>query len=386
MAFVEKLNCFKDSKNKTSTSLQVGNVVKEVLLKIDTLLKNSGATDDFLLTEKKEILLRAYMIDKLFNPIGELSNNGDQIINLFDGLDNGTNPKVKNEIYHNTPSIGIFYKGNPIFLNHNYIDALDAENEEVLKNDLINKSLDKYYTKESVEIARESIKKLSEGEKYFNLFLETINGRKLSWNSFGFNNGLEIRVGNDISYGTYGNSDNLDNNKFDGFNFDTGFIVNSFIKRVERVLHKPLESKEKNILTLYGFLSKILDIIWNEGQFLMNITSLNDLNYIKFNERYAKAIKMHQGEIIEKYKNNSLWSELYDDNTLMLIEGLYTILKEMGFYIADFSMKDNFGKKRNYSWLRFKIEDKDFSIDKTFGIGNYALSKEDDYIKKYLGE
>lgn len=386
MAFVEKLNCFKDSKNKTSTSLQVWNVVKEVLLKIDTLLKNSWATDDFLLTEKKEILLRAYMIDKLFNPIWELSNNWDQIINLFDGLDNWTNPKVKNEIYHNTPSIWIFYKWNPIFLNHNYIDALDAENEEVLKNDLINKSLDKYYTKESVEIARESIKKLSEWEKYFNLFLETINWRKLSWNSFWFNNWLEIRVWNDISYWTYWNSDNLDNNKFDWFNFDTWFIVNSFIKRVERVLHKPLESKEKNILTLYWFLSKILDIIWNEWQFLMNITSLNDLNYIKFNERYAKAIKMHQGEIIEKYKNNSLWSELYDDNTLMLIEWLYTILKEMWFYIADFSMKDNFWKKRNYSWLRFKIEDKDFSIDKTFGIWNYALSKEDDYIKKYLGE
>lgn len=383
---IEKLWTFKNPEWKNVSILQTANIIKSVLLRVKDILNSQWMEDTDINNAMKNILTRAHILDRIFNPlIGEKS---DIFWTLNLSGDFSSHSLESNEIYHHTPSICVFLNKQPVFLNHNYIQALWAQNEEELKKEIVdNVALGKYYTPESAQRASEALARLDKWEWYTNLVLETKTGKKLSWNSFWGVNGFEIRIGNDISHGEYIDNKSESSLDYTGINLDTANYIKKFTMRVEFFLQHEIPPQDKATLELFWVLSVILDIIWRNGQFLMNITTNDDEgNPMIFNSKYAEALKRSEKEILEKAKNKTLWKETYDDETFSLITWLVASLKKYGHYMSEFPMKDSTGKKKIYSWLRFWIQDEDLWIDRTFWIGNSAISEGDRWLENFLNE
>lgn len=380
---IQKLWTFKNPEWKNVSILQTANIIKWVLLRIQDILSIHGIENTDIKNEMKNILTRAHMLDRIFNPL--VWEKKDDI-GVFDIGDVYSNNLENNEIYHHTPSICVFLHQQPIFLNHNYIHALWAHNEDELKKEIIDGiALERYYTPESAKKASEALARLEKWEWYTNLVLETKTGKKISWNSFWGIDGFQIRIGNDISHGEYTQNTWLSTHP--GIELNTADYIKYFVMKVEFHLQHEIIPQDKNTLELFWVLSTILDIIWKNGQFLMNIT-LNDEAEVPmvFNSKYVEALKRTKEDILEKAKNKTLWKETYDDETFLLITWLVESLKKYGYYMSEFPMKDSEGKKKIYSWLRFWIRDEDFWIDRTFWIWNSAISEGDRWLNDFLSK
>lgn len=389
---ISQLEKFRNPECKKSSILQVWETVEWVLLRVKQILETRKIQNSEIQKMMKDILIRAYIIDKIFNPLHpqeydlycweDVFVRSDIFSLLWQTQDEA---HEENELYHHTPSIWVFFNGIPVFLNHNYIEALWAENEAILKEDIINNiALEKYYTPESAKLAREALERLTNGEWYKDLILETKIGKKISWNSFGSTDGLEIRIGNDISHWEFKNTQTNGLIEYEWTELNTMNCVQNFIWQVEHILKGNIDTQDKNILILFSILWSIVDRIWNDGQFLMNITSNNDIEEpMIFNSKYAKALKRTKEEIEKKAKDGTLWPETYDYYTNELIQWLMKVLEEEWYYISDFPMKDSVGNTKNLSWWRFQLKKIKFWIDITVWIWNASISKVNAELEKY---
>lgn len=366
--------------------LKTWDTIKSVLLKIKQILEKEAKYSQELENIIKDILTRAYMLDKIFNP---LKDENDTVWDLswsdiwWEFVKN-TDNKEKNPIYYHTPSIWIFFEWKPIFLNHNYIEALWAKDEEELKKDIIEwKAIDKYYKEESQKIARNAVSELLKWNQYKNLELTTKEWNILSWNSFWNTSWLEIRIWNDITHWIFKNTTTQVNENFEWIQINTKKLILDFIIKINNIID--VGNNNKNILIVFWILSTILDKIWNEWQYLMNLTISDKEDFeMLFNNNYTTALGRPKDEIEIKAKDKTLWDETYDEETLMLIDGLINSLKNDWYYVSEFPMINKNWRSRTYSWLRFLIEDNDFWLNRTFWIWTNAVSKDVADIRKFL--
>ena len=365
----------RDSANIYGTELNVAKVIKDVLIKTKKALNNKWKLSDELLYDMKSLLTRAFMLDKIFNPL--FNNNACWQMTI-----NSEESKEENLVYYHTPAIWVFFKWKPIFLNFNYVEALWSNSEGELKKEIEQwLALEKYYTQECVSQAKEAIQKLSDWEWYKNLVLTTKTGKKISWNSFWSKDGLEIRIGNDITEWKFKSHQSY-SNEYEGLELNTKDLVKGFLDKVIRIIGEDEELKVT--LALFWILGTIIDKVWNNWQSLMNITISDERGEsMLFNARYSDALKRTRDEIILTEKDN-LWNETYDEDTMKLIKWFFATLQNNGYYICEFPMKDKHGKSSTYSWLRFLVEDKDFWINRTFWIGTNSMSKDDAELAEFL--
>lgn len=371
-----------------ATILKAWDTIKLTLFRVHIILNNNNSNSNEIISLIKEILTRAYILDKLFNPIEKKHDDWDFLltssqINWLNLWENHyqEDELEENEIYYHTPSIWIFFNWKPIFLNHNYVEALWATDEETLKQDIIDGiALEKYYEEDSVWVAKNAVSRLKKWDWYTNLILVTKKWKKISWNSFWSNDWLEVRIWNDITLWQFKNTSIQWLEQYDWITLNTEKIVRTFIEKVNHILN----DDDKKRLEVFIYLSKVLDTIWNNWQFLMNTTEMLDPNYkMLFNWNYAKALKRTKDDIIQKSQNRKLWEVTYDSETLSELDDLMERLHNDWYYIHDFPMIDSEWRKKVYSWLRFIIEDFDFWIHRTFGIWNNTISKVTAELEKY---
>lgn len=395
---VQQLDAFKRiSANTHGTELNVTKVVKDVLLKAKRALESKWQLSYELDYDIKSILTRAHMLDGIFNPLFYNDASWEMTLNLdftdsdiqktivnFNLLNDDPSEESKEEnlVYYHTPAVWVFFKWKPIFLNFNYVEALWAHGEQELKFDIEQwLALEKYYIEECVSYAKEAIQKLSNGEWYKNLILITKTWKKISWNSFWSKDGLEIRIGNDITEWKFKSHQSY-SNEYEGLDLNTMDLVKWFLRKVNGILGVDMELNTK--LALFGILGTIIDKVWNSGQFLMNVTITDEADAsMLFNARYSDALKRTKDEIVLTEKD-ALWKQTYDEETIRLIQWLFATLQTDGYYISEFPMKDKHGKRSTYSWLRFLVEDKDFWINRTFWIGTNSMSKDDAELAEFL--
>lgn len=403
---VQHLEIFKSKeRNDAGSVLKVWKIIKDILLKIKKTLENSSQYTRELDLETKEILTKAYMLDAIFNPLKDKTNTTWDLdwLEWFDFTSSGMwdlwwsiddlNEWIENEIYYHTPSIWVFFQWTPLFLNHNYVAALWAKNEETLKQDIIDWiALDKYYDEWSAPKAKLAVSKLLQWEWYKDLILKTkerttqngkiIPSKTLSWNSFWNVKWLEIRIWNDLTEGSF-NKNEASWEWFEWLHLETGKFILTYTRKINGLIS--LDNDSRNKLIIFWYLSTILDKIWNNWQFLMNVTIEDSAEYkMDFNTNYSSSLKRNQAEIEQKIKDWTLWPETYDTDSMSLIKWLMICLKDDWYYVAEFPLKDKDGKSKIYSWLRFLIQDKDFNINRTFWIGTNAISKDNAELRRFL--
>jgi len=341
-------------KSEVWDTLQAWIIIKEVLLKVKDILENHWKYNESIESLSKEILARAMILDSLFNLV--------------------FNEEI--ESYHYIPAIWIFFKWIPIFLNNNYVHALWAEDVETLKQDIIQKkALEKYYTPESKSIAKLAVLKLWFWEWYKDLRLTTVWWKKISWNSFWKIDWLEIRIWNDITYWTFKYSEIWNVIKDERLSLKTKQLVTKYIIEVWKIIH--LNATDRGKLIIFTMLSEIIDKIWNDGQFLMNITKYdNDGENTEMeacNENYLQALWISYQELFEKIKNGTFYKEHYSWINRKLIKWLMKSLKNEWFYTDDLTMIDVNWVPKTYSWIRLLIADEKLWLSKTFWIWTNAI-------------
>lgn len=164
-------------------------------------------------------------------------------------------------------------------------------------------------------------------------------------------------------------------------------MVNMYVIKVWKIIN--LDGADIGKLIVFAILSEILDKIWNDGQFLMNMTIEKDEkseNVMICNNNYLNAIWLTFDELEEKIKKGTLYKDHYTKDTEKLIKWLWKTLKEEWYYISSFTMLDKNKVPKNYSWYRKLIEDTDLWIHRTFGIWNNAISADTAEIMRYLWE
>ncbi|MDD5769785.1 MAG: hypothetical protein PHE25_02355 [Candidatus Gracilibacteria bacterium] len=372
--------------NTMGDTLRVAELVKSVFLKVQKVLETRNSellNKEALMETMKRLLTKAYMLDITFNALPNDRVGSFGIFSL------GEKEEGENSLYDYTPSIGVFLDGIPVFLSQNYVEALGADDLETLKKEIKDGTyLDRYYTKKSAIKARDFLADLKDGGSYAELILETETGNKISWNSFGSSNGtngVEIRLGNDITHGVKKGTDTNDISlsQYNGITLDTQKEIQDFANQVSSILD---ENDFKNLAIFYH-LSAILDRVWNDGQHIINTTEINLDGTSKmgeFNTRYARALKRNKNEIIQMSEAGNLWTETYDEKTMFLISGLMETLKNDGYYKESFGMLDRERVKKWFNWFRALIKDKEFGINATFGIGNNTVSEEDNLLNSIL--
>lgn len=354
-------------------TLKLSEIVKRVILRVEEV------TWKWFREENKDLIIKASILDAIFNSLLK-----DRVI---DKAFHHTEWE-KNSLYYYTPSIWVFYRWIPVFLNQNYVEALWAEDLETLKRDLENSNLafEKYYTPESAEEAKRRKTELAEWKVYSEIVLETKTWNKISWNGFWSGwNWLEIRLWNDVTYWKNQNTDTNDKRleTYTWNELSTQLLIQSFTNRVRDII----TDAELRNLTIFYHLSAILDRVWNNWQHIMNITDFNedDKQVIRLlNSRYSRALKRDGSEVIEKSHDGSLWKESYDADTKTLIDWLTKILLKEWHYIHDFPMIDSSWVKKMYSWARLLIQDPDFWIKSSFWIWNHTVSKWDAELNAFL--
>jgi len=344
-------------------------VIKPILLRVRWILDDEKTKE-----LSKEILTLSYIIDTIFS--SKLTKEESIFLEGFSEWND------KPILYHHTPIIWIFYKWEPIFLNRNYVEALWAENIEILKQHINNWiALEKYYTQESFLLAKEAVSLLKKWEWYKNLELETKDWKLISWNSFWSNTWLEVRVWSntwlemrvwqDITHWTFQRKeqDTLDN----WLSLDSINTINTFLIRVNQII----TPEEINKLKIFAMFCEILEKIWKDWQYLMNITvdekDWKNRDFI-FNTNYLNALWFTLEEINFLINNNLLYDKIYTEEELFLIKWLFKVLKDNWYYIEDFRLRDKNWELKTFSWFRQLIEDKDFWLNRTIWIWTWAKS------------
>lgn len=378
---LDKLKSFKSKEISHNWDiLQAWILIKEVLLKVKDILENHWEYNEKIEFLTKGMLTRAIILDTIFNHLFEISYP-DSEWNTFILDEN-------NDLYYQIPAIWVFFNWEPIFLNRNYIEALWAKDLKTLKEDIIQKkALEKYYTPESQWTAKDAILKLGFWEWYKDLKLTTVLWKTISWNSFWKKDWLEIRIWNDITYWTFKNTKIWDVINEKDLTLKTSQIIDSYIYQVWKIIN--IEPSSIGKLMIFKSLSEILDRVWNDGQFLMNITFEKNekvKNKMICNNNYLNAIWLSFEELEKKVIDGTLYNEHYKKDTESLIKWLWETLKEDWYYITDFTMLDKNKVPKNYSWYRKLIVDKDLWINRTFGIWNNAISKDNADIINFLEE
>jgi len=344
-------------------------VIKPILLRVRWILDDEKTKE-----LSKEILTLSYIIDTIFS-----SKLTKEESIFLEGISEWND---SNKLYHHTPIIWIFYKWEPIFLNRNYVEALWAENIEILKQHINSWiALEKYYTQESFLLAKEAVSLLKKWEWYKNLELETKDWKLISWNSFWSNTWLEVRVWSntwlemrvwqDITHWTFQRKeqDTLDN----WLSIDSINTINTFLIRVNQII----TPEEINKLKIFAMFCEILEKIWKDWQYLMNITvdekDWKNRDFI-FNTNYLNALWFTLEEINFLINNNLLYDKIYTEEELFLIKWLFKVLKDNWYYIEDFRLRDKNWELKTFSWFRQLIEDKDFWLNRTIWIWTWAKS------------
>jgi len=344
-------------------------VIKPILLRVRWILDDEKTKE-----LSKEILTLSYIIDTIFS-----SKLTKEESIFLEGISEWND---SNKLYHHTPIIWIFYKWEPIFLNRNYVEALWAENIEILKQHINNWiALEKYYTQESFLLAKEAVSLLKKWEWYKNLELETKDWKLISWNSFWSNTWLEVRVWSntwlemrvwqDITHWTFQRKeqDTLDN----WLSLDSINTINTFLIRVNQII----TPEEINKLKIFAMFCEILEKIWKDWQYLMNITvdekDWKNRDFI-FNTNYLNTLWFTLEEINFLINNNLLYDKIYTEEELFLIKWLFKVLKDNWYYIEDFRLRDKNWELKTFSWFRQLIEDKDFWLNRTIWIWTWAKS------------
>lgn len=367
---IEWIKLFEKSEKSTSWDLlKCGQVIHQTLKNVQNALEQKWKYNKELQEMSQTILTRAIMLDSIFNHIHEVWFPNEENIREVEA--------ESSDLYHLTPAIWVFYRGQPVFLNRNYVEALWGERVEEIKSEINDGTvMQNRYTPESGFIAKEAVERLNKWEQYKDLILATQWGRILSWNSFGKKGMLEIRLGNDITHGRFQSETENKNTPFEKrTSLKTQKIVGEFIGKVSHII--PLSANDQTKLYVFFLLSEILDKIWDDGQYIMNMTdetkSQNDETRMICNNNYLEALGLNYDQIIAKIKKGTLYNDHYSPETLALIKGLWKTLEKEWWYIEEFPLIDSKKTHKTYTWYRNLITNKEMWIQRTFWIGNNAI-------------
>ena len=397
---IEGIESFKhplSRKNKYGDILRVSEIIENVLLQVKSVLEKSDLYTKEVESLSRELYSRACIIDTVFNPLEPQDDSID--IWEFDitlNEDNISEWKEKNEIYYHTPSIWVFIDWLPVFLSHNYVEALWASDIETLRQDIIDWiALNKYYTEKSSLEAKEALKKLKAWEWYKNLVLETKTGKKISWNSFGYKNWIEIRIWNDITNGKFSKEETRENETNNDEDLNslalwTRFYIKNYVHRVKDIIEIPKHFEDS--LKIFILLWEVLEKVWTDWQYLMNMTvnenmdGENMYSEMMYNSNYKNALWLNVNELNEKIRNWTLMLEHYSSDTQELIKWLAKSLQNDWYYIDEFPIIDNNFKQTTYSWFRKVIEQKELWVKRSLWIWTDAISDHNAEIEKFLSQ
>lgn len=367
---IEWIKLFEKSEKSASWDLlKCGQVIHQTLKNVQNALEQKWKYNKELQEMSQTILTRAIMLDSIFNHIHEVWFLNEENIREVEA--------ESSDLYHLTPAIWVFYRGQPVFLNRNYVEALWGERVEEIKSEINDGTvMENRYTPESGLIAKEAVERLNKWEQYKDLILATQWGRILSWNSFGKKGMLEIRLGNDITHGRFQSETENKNTPFEKrTSLKTQKIVGEFIGKVSHII--PLSANDQTKLYVFFLLSEILDKVWDDGQYIMNMTdetkSQDDATKMICNNNYLEALELTYDQVIEKIKNGKLYNDHYSPETLVLIKGLWNTLEKEWWYIEEFPLIDAKKQHKTYTWYRKLITNKEMGIQRTFWIGNSAI-------------
>lgn len=370
---LERLKWLDPEVDEIEISFSLNLAINYIEKKLNWILENSHQLEQQEIEEKvkkifwmfEDIQIRAFMLESLFKDFSK--NNKD--LNLWDIRDIDSS-----EYYHFRPLVGIFYKWKPIFLNQNYVQWLWAESLSQLKEDIENGVVyEKYYEEWSDELAKEHVSKLKKWEWYKNLVLITKSWRIISFNSFWSIDWLEIRIWEDITnWRLNENEKNQNSENENEFELKTDLLINEFKSQVNDLVKLP--EKINSIFETFWYISKILDTIWNDWQFLMNYTvqKWDNPKKIVYNKKYHSALpdKSKSWDFSQTY-----WVEKANE-----IESYINMWKTYGYYVEHFTMWD-----KVYWWLRAVLSNKakkDTTI--SFWMWTDVISNEDQYILEQL--
>lgn len=322
-----------------------------------------------------DIFSRANMLDSLFSDLNNV-DRVEELIALMDweydsSVDSDFNWEEAEKYYHNRPIVWIFFKWKPLFLNQNYLMCLWTHNLKELKEDIIAWAVfEKYYATWSDIKAKEYVSKLQNWESYEWLVLETKDWKKISWNSYWNKDWLEIRIWEDITYWRLNKEESNENKeKNNDLSLNTKGLINKFKSEVSKVIE--IWENEIKLLDIFGYLSSILDNVWEKWQFLMNTTT-EDKNWnknFKYNLKYWKEIQ----------KSDNVYNKNYSQETQDYINQLFKLWENEWMYVEDFMLN-----WKIYSWLRIFFESKLLWIKWSFGMWTDAKSKDIAELEKSL--
>lgn len=363
------------------TELNLGTITKEFC---EDLWDNFS--QDFL-ADVNHLQNTAKIADILFNPIIEKEDTEylvemdedskaffEQSSDSFQDTDT-IEWVTENILYDFTPIVWVFFEGKLIFASKNYTQALDYNYLEELKSDVLSGKVLQKYTLESQILAKNAIERLRAGESYKNLILETIKGKKISWNSYWNRAWLEVRIWIDISNGAFLHSDsNIITPEFKGFEFNTVSLTNSIRTKAINILNV----QQKKRLNIISELCSIVDKIWNDWPYIMNaFTTFAWETQILANSNYTKAILLPYNEIIRKQASNTLFSDHYDEETQLIIKDLFDQMRKDNYFIENFPMIDSQGNKKLFNWFRHILSGKSNFWPDSIGIGTKYKSNQD---------
>ena len=201
-------------------------------------------------TLSNEVLLRAWMFDRVFNE---------------DGWKNvGSKMEIDQLL---SPLMIIYLFGEPFFTNAAYCIASWLSVSEVKIHARSNDLYDYMYTHDDAERAKKQVLKLKAGKGYRNFSSSLKHShKKILWNSFwGAGEQLEVRIGRDITY--------MEDVKNEGGEHFSGNTMCSpeILHEIYDILSEWESSfsiEDEDRLTWLSECFSLFDFIWNHGGFL----------------------------------------------------------------------------------------------------------------------
>lgn len=381
---------------------EIGHTIQNILRMVDFLQPEKEVNEELLEISKKMYIYGALM-DVLFNRIQKQKFEWNDLYDLIlevniedliwieknDSFDLSPNATpdyswINETLYYQTPIIWIFYKWAPIFLNSNYGTAIGQKNINTLKEEIkAGTYFSKYYKDGEDKKAQNAVWRLQNGQKYKNLVLEMKNGKKISWNSFGNTDGLEIRIWLDVTAGKQEETDIKHETQSSHIN--TQEMVELYRWKVRGLIaeHEGELLSNQDYYEIFKVLTKAIDTIWNNSQYMINIINNNqdDSWKILFNPQYTKYLEKSTEEIEAEAKKWILFERNYCQDTIGDISTLVNQLKvDGGSYMCDFTTKNG----KTSSWYRVAIIEPELGINITIGIGSDVPTMVDKELLKCL--
>lgn len=313
------------------------------------------------------ILSRWYMLDTFMHPLKDIWKESESKL-LFPPLIALIKTQDK--------------KSSPLLISESYTVWLWAESLwEVIKHIENNTALSTYYTEKSLPIWLSLTKELSENWWYRWKELRTKKLRTISWDSNWYIEdtlaiplNYQVRVWSDVTWWEHSNDLHINNSLSSNswIHLDTLNVIDKFISAVRTIIiwqkyQDPTLQDLLNRLRFFRILARIVDHIWNETNFIINMKyRSNEMlshpsewnnwilpKWIIFNWAYTQATWYTKQEIINFINEWKLNKVLYWESS-GLVTDIVNEWEGQNWYVMDFPLKRKDNSIHSIPWVRQK--------------------------------